>query len=602
MAELRGYKKITVADGVDGTVDLVAYVKEFSISGTETLTANWAITATGTPIEGMTCYFFYDAAVTLGGNTITILGQAIPDEFASKKYDILARYNGSTWKVKVFMDLGETSIIKNDHIIDATIANTKLASAPTGNIVGTSDTQDLTNKSLYDSSVSFVDEADNTKVLKFSLGGATTSKTTTITSTHTSDRVLTLPDVTDTLTGKTTTDTLTNKTLTSPVINTATITNGSISGATINVPTGDLSINSVAITSTSAELNYLDGSLPGTIVASKAVIADTNTNIGIAKISALHIGATGVETQMTSTAAELNYLDGSTPGTGVASKAIVLDVNKDVDLGTGDLLATQLTGTLQTASQTNITGVGTLTTGTWSADTIALTKGGTGAVTASAALDNLGAGSIGKAIFADTTASAVRTEITLGNVENTALSTWVGTTNITATGTITTGTWNASQLDGSYIADSAVKAVKLGSETSAGITTGVQAIQFVAASTLKGLLAGGTSNLFAVKAGDIILRILVNTEVASTTACNITLGLSNVADAEGDSDGILTTYAINGGASPRSVDSSSIDTGAKVARGVFTILGDGYITITSDANVSADATLIIGAQLFYIPV
>jgi len=40
--------------------------------------------------------------------------------------------------------------------------------------------------------------------------------------------------------------------------------------------------------------------------------------------------------------------------------------------------ATTLTGTLSTASQTAITGVGTITTGTWSATVIGLSKGGTG--------------------------------------------------------------------------------------------------------------------------------------------------------------------------------------------------------------------------------
>lgn len=55
----------------------------------------------------------------------------------------------------------------------------------------------------------------------------------------------------------------------------------------------------------------------------------------------------------------------------------------------GNVSATNLTGTVLTASQPNITGVGTITTGTWSADTIAVNKGGTGATTAATALDNL---------------------------------------------------------------------------------------------------------------------------------------------------------------------------------------------------------------------
>jgi len=48
-----------------------------------------------------------------------------------------------------------------------------------------------------------------------------------------------------------------------------------------------------------------------------------------------------------------------------------------------------ITGTILTASQTNITAVGTITTGTWAATDVAIAHGGTGASTASAAFDNL---------------------------------------------------------------------------------------------------------------------------------------------------------------------------------------------------------------------
>lgn len=82
-------------------------------------------------------------------------------------------------------------------------------------------------------------------------------------------------------------------------------------------------------------------------------------------------------------------------------------------------------------------------------------------VTASTARSNLGGTTIGVNLFTLTNPSAagylrinadntithqsysnVRTDLFLNNVENTAISTWTGSTNIISVGTISTGTWN----------------------------------------------------------------------------------------------------------------------------------------------------------------
>jgi len=66
------------------------------------------------------------------------------------------------------------------------------------------------------------------------------------------------------------------------------------------------------VTATTAELNYVDVTTAGAAQASKAVVLDSNAHIDAVKTAALSIGASGSETLVTSTAAELNLLDGIT--------------------------------------------------------------------------------------------------------------------------------------------------------------------------------------------------------------------------------------------------------------------------------------------------
>lgn len=126
----------------------------------------------------------------------------------------------------------------------------------------------------------------------------------------------------------------------------------------------------------------------------------------------------------------------------------------------GSIAASKLVGT-------DITTVGTITNGIWNGSGVAPGYGGTGLSTytlgdilyASATntlskltgnttatrnfLRQVGNGSVSAAPAWDT---VTKSDVGLGSVENTALSTWAGTANITTVGSIGTGTWNATAI------------------------------------------------------------------------------------------------------------------------------------------------------------
>ena len=88
-----------------------------------------------------------------------------------------------------------------------------------------------------------------------------------------------------------------------------------------------LELAGTLVTSTAAELNLVDGSGAGSVVNSKAAIYDAGGHLNATQLSS-SFGITGsaltlAGTAVTSTAAELNLVDGSSAGTVVNSKAVI---------------------------------------------------------------------------------------------------------------------------------------------------------------------------------------------------------------------------------------------------------------------------------------
>jgi hypothetical protein len=89
-------------------------------------------------------------------------------------------------------------------------------------------------------------------------------------------------------------------------------------------------------------------------------IAPSNGNFIIPSHDGTSYGLVLGSTLVTSTATKLNYVDITTIGTAQASKAVVLDVNRNIT-NINNITAVGYFGTIQTAAQANITSLGVLT-------------------------------------------------------------------------------------------------------------------------------------------------------------------------------------------------------------------------------------------------
>lgn len=122
-------KEITIVDGGSTKIDTTTGFEYYRLTGTATLTTNWALTYDGTPVKDTFAIFKYSATVTLAGNHISIMGETIDDDYAAKQYTCTAFYNGHSWDVKVMPDFDETNIIDTTQIEDDAITLDKLAPA-----------------------------------------------------------------------------------------------------------------------------------------------------------------------------------------------------------------------------------------------------------------------------------------------------------------------------------------------------------------------------------------------------------------------------------------------------------------------------------------
>jgi len=221
--------------------------------------------------------------------------------------------------------------------------------------------------------------------------------------------------------------------------------------------TGDIRISS----GSGGQIIFADGSTMASAgLGSAAALSNTTDAIVTGDSDANNTGAVILKTGSND---RLHILNGGNIGIGTATPNTKLDVRGGINAGTngteftlssaGAVVAITYNGLSLTSQATGYTISGGTSSKTLTLD------------------DNLTATTINSHLASTSNPHSVtQSQVGLGSVENTALSTWAGTGNIATVGTITTGIWNGSTIPVAYG----------GTGTATGSITGTGALTFAA--------------------------------------------------------------------------------------------------------------------------
>lgn len=209
--------------------------------------------------------------------------------------------------------------------------------------------------------------------------------------------------------------------------------------------------------------------------------------------------------------------------------------------------------------------------------------------------------------WASRTPAQVKTTLSLNSVENTALSTWAGTTNITTLGTISTGTWNGTAIGATYlptaVSNGTTKGISTFTAADFNDASGVISIDYTngqaASASNKGFLTSANWTTFNNKlgtSGGVANYMLVYNTSTVATISNIQENGSGMGVYSSPTAGYRLTVANGSTGAATFGGDINISSGnllipsgnyLKIANGSFTLTGStgtGYCDISTNVG------------------
>jgi len=182
--------------------------------------------------------------------------------------------------IEIKFDAAGTTATSTTIASSQTVNRTLTLPDATDTLIGKATTDTLTNKTLSDTTTVIADSVDPSIQVKVDAAG-TTSTSTTITSSQTVNRVLTLPDATDTLVGKATTDTLTNKTIDANGTGNSisNLETADLAAGVLNVSTTMTGASDTQVPSALAIKTYVDNNISAHDAASEITYDNTTSGL-----------------------------------------------------------------------------------------------------------------------------------------------------------------------------------------------------------------------------------------------------------------------------------------------------------------------------------